>query len=887
MKNKSFKLRNFSIDKWFANNGIYVLSFILPIISIIIVYILKEVYPFGEEMYLRSDCYHQYAPYFTILQDKLKEGGSLLYTWDIGGGMNFLAIAAYYLTSPFNLLIAYWPGHMADFIGFFIVIKMGLAGFSISYYLSKHFNQKSFSTVVFGMAYALSAYFVAFSWNIMWLDCMWLLPFIILGLEKLVNNGKCKMYCISLALAIFSNYYIGIMLCIFSVIYFIYLIIVSDFESPLGKIIARLTAFKDFVIYSLLAGGIAAIVILPEYYALLMTKSADTTFPEKLTEYFSVLYMLFRSLINIPIADLKYPHDPNIYCSMAMFILIPLFCLCKNIDAKKRWGKVTMAVILLLSFNLNIPNYIWHGFHFPNSLPCRESFIYIFLLITMAYEAFIHLKEYKASHIVGSAFGSVALILLLQELFPDATFFTEITIEITMTKIIYTSIFFIAMYLCLIFAYRKFDNLKAFIAYLMVLVVFLELTTNMNTTGIVSTSNRESYYESVPAYHQLEEFAENDAKKSDRTFYRSETKTHATRNDGARFNYNSISTFCSVASAPMQEFYSAMGLQTSFNAYSYLGHTPLTASMFSVLYEYSVGDASMPDYSTEISSANYKNAANAPATLNLYKNKNILPLGFMINSSTMANWDRTTGDPFDVQNGFVTNAVNGGKKIWKKLTNNSNNSFVASYENGSKSEENEMDVYFYCTTSATSLTATVSGSSNKSVSFRSTNQNYICHVGKVNVGDTINITAGDGQAISVLYAYAFNAEAWDHDYELLNQNTYKVDKFEDTYISGTIDVDSTGIMYTSIPYEEDGWTIYVDGKKAKPTGICGDALTGILLSPGKHKVEFKYIPAGLIPGAIISLICLLVFILLSIFKNKISSFIHSKIEFDPSKRRLQ
>ncbi len=406
---KMKKQSNFSFTKWCSDNKLYFLAFILPVISMTVVYLIKGVFPFGDEMYLRSDCYHQYTPYLEILQNKLRGGGSLFYTWEIGSGMNFLAIAAYYLSSPFNLLTIIWPGNMADFVSFSIILKMGLSGFATTYYLTKKFHSKNINAVIFGMIYALSAYFAAFSWNIMWLDCMWLLPFIILGLDRLVNEKRYKMYCIALALGIFSNYYIGIMLCIYSVIYFIYLLCVSDFDSNVGQLKARLLAFKDFAIYSILGGGLAACVILPEYFNMLMTKSADTSFPEALEEYFSILYMLFRSLICIPVADLKYPHDPNIYCTVAVFILIPLFWLCKKISIKERVGKTIIAVIMLLSFNFNIPNYIWHGLHFPNSLPCRESFLYIFLIVTMAYEAFIHIREFKPAQIIGSAGASISI----------------------------------------------------------------------------------------------------------------------------------------------------------------------------------------------------------------------------------------------------------------------------------------------------------------------------------------------------------------------------------------------------------------------------------------------------------------------------------------------
>ena len=872
---KTRSKNKFSFSKWCDNNKLYFLAFILPVLSMLIVYFFKDVFPFGDEMYLRSDCYHQYTPYLQILQDKLKSGGSLFYTWEIGTGMNFMAIAAYYLASPFNLLTIIWPGNMADIVSFFILVKMGLASFSTTYYLTKKFGKQNISTVVFGMVYALSAYFAAFSWNIMWLDCMWLLPFMILGLDRLVNEKRCKMYCIALALGIFSNYYIGIMLCIYSVIYFIYLLCTADVDTTLGKVKARFIIVKDYVIYSLLGGGLAACVILPEYFNLLITKSAESSFPSALEEYFSILYMIFRSLICIPVADLKYPHDPNIYCTMAVFILIPLFWMCKHISKKERVGKTVIAVIMLLSFNFNIPNYIWHGLHFPNSLPCRESFLYIFLIITMAYEALLYIREYTSTQIVGSAGASIGLILILQEIFKNAEFFSDLAVETSMLKIAYFSMLFIVIYSVLILSYRKRPDMKGFLTYLMVLAVFCELTLNMNVTGIPSTSSRSGYYESTDAYHQLNEVAKQDAKAEGINFHRSETASHSTRNDGARFGYNSMSTFSSVSSAAMQDYYDEIGLQTSYNAYSYYGHTPLTASLFSIKYEYSTGEASIPSATSLLNSVQYTTSSGTASTLNLYKYKNTLPLGFMINSSTMANWDTSTGNPFMTQNNFVTSAINGGTPIFHKLKSSSVGTFSAEYDLDEEDtykvtgKEQTFDVYFFCTTSAETLTATVSGNTSNTLSFSSTNQNYICHIGNVNAGSTITITAGDGQSISASYAYAFDNDAWEKDYQLLSANPYQVSDYSDTKITGTVTANTTGIMYTSIPYDE-GWSVYVDGTKTKAVEICDGALTGVLLTSGTHEVTFKYCPQGFVMGIIITIICIIILLGIIFRKNIIA-----------------
>ncbi|MFR3283312.1 MAG: YfhO family protein [Clostridium fessum] len=54
------------------------------------------------------------------------------------------------------------------------------------------------------------------------------------------------------------------------------------------------------------------------------------------------------------------------------------------------------GVLLLFfyaSFSFNVLNFIWHGFHYPNSLPCRQSFIYIALVLTMCFRAYLYLDE--------------------------------------------------------------------------------------------------------------------------------------------------------------------------------------------------------------------------------------------------------------------------------------------------------------------------------------------------------------------------------------------------------------------------------------------------------------------------------------------------------------
>ena len=206
----------------------------------IIIFAQRGIFPFGEESFLRTDMYHQYAPFFSEFRHKLAEGGSLLYSWDIGLGVNFAALYAYYLASPLNWLLILCPGkYVIEFMTAAIVLRIGLAGLSFTCYLRKRSGVPDFGACFFGIFYALSGYMAAYSWNIMWLDCIVLFPLILLGLEQLVREKKGLLYCISLALSILSNYYISIMICMFMVIYFAVLMVLDweHFKDGWGKCI--------------------------------------------------------------------------------------------------------------------------------------------------------------------------------------------------------------------------------------------------------------------------------------------------------------------------------------------------------------------------------------------------------------------------------------------------------------------------------------------------------------------------------------------------------------------------------------------------------------------------------------------------------------------------
>lgn len=73
--------------------------------------------------------------------------------------------------------------------------------------------------MLFGTMYALSSFMIGYYFNLMWFDSIAMLPLVMLGIERIVKGGNGKMFCFSLFYALYCNYYIGFMLCLFSCLY--------------------------------------------------------------------------------------------------------------------------------------------------------------------------------------------------------------------------------------------------------------------------------------------------------------------------------------------------------------------------------------------------------------------------------------------------------------------------------------------------------------------------------------------------------------------------------------------------------------------------------------------------------------------------------------------
>ena len=826
-----------------SKQKLYIVSFALPFVTMLILFAINKIFPFGDRSFLNIDMYHQYFPFLTEFFHKLRNGDSLFYSWNAGIGSNLIALYAYYLASPINWLCVLVPeAYLMEFMSYLVIVKIGLCGLTTAIYLSNHFKTERISVAFFALFYAMSGYMAAYNWNVMWLDCIVLAPLILLGLECLVKEGKYKLYCLSLGIAILSNYYICIMICIFLVLYFLIVLL------PLAE--KKIKACVHFAAFSLLAGGIGALFLIPEVLALQLSRFSSADFPNKLTEYFSIFDVLARHCMDVAI-ETGLDHWPNIYCSVAVFILFPLYITSNKIATKEKIGKLVLLLVLLLSFSYNIPTFIWHGMNYPDSLPSRQSFLYILLLLTVCMDAYLHLKEASKGELAVSISAGFLFVLLAQKLVTDDAFEAKTWLLTGM---------FLAIYAILLYVARNQEKLPAYLIVLSMLVMVVEAGANTLLTSL-STVSRPNYLENYETYHEL--YSEQEAKEPD-SFYRYEKVSRMTNNDSMLQNYPSLSMFSSTSNGLVNHFYDRYGMRNSKVFYCSDGMTPFLSALLSQGYTFSKekmpGDG-MYELVKELDG------------VYLYRNTYSLPLGFTIapdeTFETMLIDDKDTAFAVVAQNkddGMLP--INRQNSLALRL-GAEGDLFTELY-----SEDNagfatiqvpyDTRVYAYCDTSKHSTITAYVGDEEINTFKKLTNR-YILDLGFHEAGTEITLKSEKEEPLH-MRAYSFDEEYLAELLGDLSQNTLSIQEMTSAKLNGTVTAEEDGYLILSIPYDP-GFTIKVDGVKTE-AALFEDMMIAVPLNAGTHAISLSYYPQGMTAGILITALSIVLFTIICYVERK-------------------
>lgn len=874
------------LQVWAKKNTLYLLSFLIPILIMLLLFIVRRIYPFGDESFLHSDMYHQYMPFFSEFLHKLREGGSLLYSWNIGMGENFLALYVYYLASPFNWLALLVPHDLLmEFMSYLIIVKIGLCSLTFAVYLRRHFCTSHPAVLFFSCFYALSGFIAAYNWNIMWLDCIFLAPLVILGLEKLVNEKKCRLYCITLALSILSNYYISILLCVFLVLYFVMLLFTQkDAYKSIGR----------FVLYSLLAGGMGAILLIPEMCALFFTDFSDPNFPKKITSYFSVIDMLARHCIGVT-TEQGLKHWPNIYSGVAVLFLLPLYIMNRRIGLKEKIGRLALLGFMLISFSTNVLNFLWHGLNYPDSLPARQSFLYIFLLLVLCFEAVLKIEGSRVSELVRCFCGSVVFVLLCEKLMTDKEMFPF--------GVFWGTLILLAVYASLLYYYRKYtigadipqgsaaqsQSILKTLALITAFVVILESGVNMFATS-VSTTSRSKYLSGHEAYRTLTKRI----READDDFYRIEKFSRVTKNDGAMIGYPTASVFSSTANSHVGDFYQKLGMSHSKVFYCFEGATPFTSALLGVKYMYARNDAKESSLYTLVDQED---------DVYLYKCTYSLPVGYVVpnrkengaftledngealqpqtaeaddsNAEETGLFDELLGPSQDTSEVILENSFHEDARTPLERQNRlaaalgvSAALFVpvsTEVSDALSSFTAEEAGFYYAFTNSNDVASATAHMNGETKEFKKLRYDYIMDLGWQDAGSVVSLEADANQPL-FLSVYRLNEPVLAEVIAVLEEQPFVVSSHSDTYVQGQVTVTEPGSLILSIPYES-GWRLLVDGVPTEPA-VFADTMISIPLEKGEHTITLRYYPAGLNAGIVISLLSLAAFIGILLFERR-------------------
>ena len=832
---------------FFKTYWTYFVSFIIPIIIMIGVYLSQGIYWNSDTSPLLGDGFHQYVIFDIALRNILHGNGSLFYTFTSGLGLNFYALSSYYLGSFLSPLVYFFDlTNMPDAVYLTTLLKFGLIGLSTYFSLNKLFQSiPKPLKLALSTSYALMSFTVSQLEIKTWLDVFILIPLIITGLQLLITEKKFLLYFTSLSILFIQNYYFGYMTALFLI--FWYLCQISwDFKT-------RKSSFLDFIVISFLAGMASLIVTLPTLFDL-------QTHGEKLTEVTkfqteSSWYLdLFAKQFIGSFDTTKYGAIPMIFVGLLPFILTILFFTLKSIKFHVKLIYAIFFTFLIASFYIEVLDLFWQGMHTPNMFLHRYAWIFSTLLIYTAAEVLIRLKELKVWNFLVSLFLIVTGFLATIYLKSHYSFLTDLNILLTLEFLVVYSLLLLAVI-------KKFISVNLF-AILISLFIMVEMSLNASSQmdGIAQEwgfASRSAYNRDIPAMESFSTYIGNQ-------FSRTEKLETQTGNDSMKFNYNGISQFSSVRNRSASSTLDKLGFKSSGTNLNlrYANNSILADSLFGI--QYNISDSPIDKYG-------FKDIYQKD-NLTLYENQYSLPIAFA--SQSVYNDVKFNEHTLDNQTSFLNQLANTNFDYfspipYEKTENTDDLISVTSSSNEDAAIQYQIEVPENSQVYLSFTNLHFSNDKQKKVdilvngekkTFTTDNVFSFFNLGYTKEKKTFNINVSFPGNSQVSFEsptfYRLDTQTLTEAIQKIKEQPVTVSTSKNK-VFATYDVQQDTSIFFTIPYDK-GWSAYQDGKKIE----IKQAQTGFMkvnVPKGKGTITLSFIPNGFITGAICSFTSLLLF----------------------------
>ena len=834
------------------NTLITLLAFLVPALIMMLIFVIGQFAPFGKVSVLVADMRYQFVDYIGYMKSVFFGNNDLFYTFSKTMGGDMMGFAAYYLFNPFYLILLLFPNDILP-VGIVIMIILMCGSMGLNFHLMlRAIWGNRFSSLIFSTAYAMMGFNMAYINCIHYFFSIMMLPLVILGLYWMMKNRRpSAMYILSAAMSVISCYYIGYMILIFTAAFFLCFMASGALEYKDNR--DRIKNAWTVLYSTLLAIGISAFSLLSVLLSLNGQKKAilkGLMFSRnfKILDFFSGLYVgSFRGNISDGL--------PVIYCGVIGALFVSFYFVNPTIKRRQKICTAVMFAFLIAGYWIDALNVVWHGFAHPIGFPYRNSFLFSFLMLFVGYMGFVNIKE-------GFKKRNANIIVVLFVIY-SVYLYRSPTAPVGFKSILITYLT-LAVALILVVALNEKNR---YVVPAIAGMFILQLTDSFYN-GTVSLDAyfedkfaRENSFEEYRDYIDSTQFLVDYVNDQDSSFFRMDKLFRRTHNDPMMFAYNGLSHFSSCETDEVKKFMGRLGFRDN-KIWAFYGDasTGFADCLMGIKYLLSPFDETSKPYKVLYSDKDS----------HIYSNPYALPLGFGMDED-VKKINMNMNDPFRLQNDMASCFTQTNYQIYRpvrisevKLNNVSENDGL--YTRIDAGEEASIEyimsitskdfIYLYFDApEAQDATLYIDG--DEKGSYFNDYDWSIREGGYYEPGDQISIKFvlnDDSLVIDNAYFYYESTQVLKAWYKDAVSTTCNIEKIKSSHLKADVNVrDQAEYLVFSIPYEDD-WIVRLDGKRVRPVKVM-DALMAVRITGGRHEIDLKYIPKGLIVGIPITLIC--------------------------------
>lgn len=185
-------------------------------------FFIYGMYPFGSLSLSWCDMDQQVIPFLMDFKDILSGKADLFLNLQNAGGMSFWGVFLFFISSPFSFLVALVSkSELYHLVNVLVLLKLMVCALTAGVFFRRQLPKLPVLQIVaFSVMYAFCGYAMLYYQNHVWLDIMYLFPVLLIGLSRLIHQGRIGLYIFALSATLTVNFYLSYMVFLFLILAF-------------------------------------------------------------------------------------------------------------------------------------------------------------------------------------------------------------------------------------------------------------------------------------------------------------------------------------------------------------------------------------------------------------------------------------------------------------------------------------------------------------------------------------------------------------------------------------------------------------------------------------------------------------------------------------------